>query len=73
MSLPSHESRVLALIEMGLCRDDRALAARFAMFNRVTEAETPPEHMEPSLRLCWTLTAVILAAVLVLGVVAAAL
>ncbi|MER7546724.1 DUF3040 domain-containing protein [Actinomadura sp.] len=74
MSLPLHESRVLALIEMGLCREDRELAARFAMFNRLAAAETPPrrERLEPSRRLCWTLTAVLIASIVALGAIAAA-
>lgn len=74
MSLPLHESRVLALIEMGLCREDRELAALFAAFNRLSEAESPPrpDHL-PSRRLCLAMTAAIVAAVLVLGVIAAAL
>ncbi|XRQ05209.1 DUF3040 domain-containing protein [Actinomadura welshii] len=73
MSLPLHESRVLALIEMGLRRDDRELAERFAMFNQLSAAEAPRrESAEPSVRLCFTLTAAVLVAVLVLGLVAAA-
>ncbi|TDC54889.1 DUF3040 domain-containing protein [Actinomadura sp. KC345] len=68
MSLPLHESRVLALIEMGLCREDRELAERFEMFNRLSA----PPRPEPSLRLCWVLTAAILVAVLVVGAIAAA-
>lgn len=74
MSLPLHESRVLALIEMGLCRDDRELAARFAMFNRLAAAETLPrrERLEPSRRLCWVLTVVLVASVVALGAIAAA-
>ncbi|TDC76111.1 DUF3040 domain-containing protein [Actinomadura sp. 7K507] len=74
MSLPLHESRVLALIEMGLCREDRELAERFEMFNSLTAPKAPPsrERLEPGLRLCWVLTAAILVAILVLGVVAAA-
>ncbi|MEU5994494.1 hypothetical protein ABZ806_36440 [Spirillospora sp. NPDC047418] len=72
MSLPLHESRVLALIEMELCRD-RELAARFAVFNRLSAAETPPrrEHLEPSRRLCWVLTAVLIVSITALGVIAA--
>jgi hypothetical protein len=72
MSLPLHESRVLALIEMELCRD-RELAARFAAFNRLSAAETPPrrEHLEPSRRLCWVLTAVLIVSITALGVIAA--
>ncbi|TDD66007.1 DUF3040 domain-containing protein [Actinomadura darangshiensis] len=74
MSLPLHESRVLALIEMGLCREDRELAARFTMFNRLAAAETPPrrEHLEPSRRLCWVLTAVLVLSIVALGAIAAA-
>lgn len=75
MSLPLHESRVLALIEMSLCREDRELAARFAMFNRLSAGETPPrrEHMEePSRRLCWLMTVLLVVSILVLGAVAAA-
>ncbi|GAA1783563.1 DUF3040 domain-containing protein [Actinomadura chokoriensis] len=74
MSLPLHESRVLALIEMGLCREDRELAARFAVFNRLTAAETPPrrEHLGPSRRLCLVLTAVLIVSVIALGAIAAA-
>ncbi|MFG1851360.1 DUF3040 domain-containing protein [Actinomadura geliboluensis] len=74
MSLPLHESRVLALIEMGLCRDDRELAARFAMFNRLAAGEPPPrrEDLEPNRRLCWILTAVLVVSVAVLGAIAAA-
>ncbi|NKZ07351.1 DUF3040 domain-containing protein [Actinomadura latina] len=74
MSLPLHESRVLALIEMGLCREDRELAARFAMFNRLAAAETLPhrEHLEPSRRLCRLLAVVLIAAIVMLGAVAAA-
>lgn len=74
MSLPLHESRVLALIEMGLCREDRELAARFAMFNRLAAAESPPrrEHLEPSRKLCWALTAVLIVLIAVLGAIAAA-
>ncbi|MGP4021983.1 DUF3040 domain-containing protein [Actinomadura sp. 3N407] len=74
MSLPLHETRVLALIEMSLCREDRELAALFAAFNRLSADETPPrrEHL-PSRRLCLVMTAAIIAAILVLGVIAAAL
>ncbi|CNF72662.1 Protein of uncharacterised function (DUF3040) [Mycobacterium tuberculosis] len=73
MSLPLHESRVLALIEMGLCREDRELAARFAVFNRLTAGETPPrrERLEPSRRLCWVLTVVLIVSLVGLGAVAA--
>ena len=73
MSLPLHESRVLALIEMGLCREDRELAERFEMFDRLS---APPcrERVEPGRRL-WRVTAavvVVLVVVLVAGVIAAA-
>ncbi|MEU9024215.1 DUF3040 domain-containing protein [Actinomadura sp. NPDC048394] len=73
MSLPLHESRVLALIEMGLCKEDHDLAARFAMFNRLAEAETPPgrERVEPSRWTCWIMTAVLLAGMVAVGAVAA--
>lgn len=73
MSLPLHESRVLALIEMDLCREDRELAARFAVFNRLAAAEAPPrgERLEPGRRLGWTLIVVIAGSILVLGVIAA--
>ncbi|MBO2460002.1 DUF3040 domain-containing protein [Actinomadura violacea] len=73
MSLPLHESRVLAVIEMGLCKEDRDLAARFAMFNRLTETETPPgrERLEPSRRTCWIMTAVLLAGMAAIGALAA--
>ncbi|MEU8345439.1 Protein of unknown function [Actinomadura meyerae] len=74
MSLPLHESRVLALIEMGLCRDDRELAARFAMFNRLAAGEPPPcrEDLEPRRRLSWIMAAVVVVSVAVLGAIAAA-
>lgn len=74
MSLPLHESRVLALIEMGLCREDRELAARFAMFNRLSAEEAPPrrERLEPSRRLCWALTIALVASIAALGAIAAA-
>jgi hypothetical protein len=73
MSLPLHESRVLALIEMGLCREDRELAARFAMFNRLSAAETlpPRERLAPSRRLCLVLAVVLIASIVTLGAVAA--
>lgn len=73
MSLPLHESRVLAVIEMGLCRDDHDLAALFAMFNRLTETETAPnrERVEPSRRTCWIMTAILLAGMVAIGAVAA--
>ncbi|KAB2381909.1 DUF3040 domain-containing protein [Actinomadura montaniterrae] len=73
MSLPLHESRVLALIEMGLCKEDHDLAARFAMFNQLAEAETPPgrERAEPSRWTCWIMTAVLLAGMVAVGAIAA--
>ncbi|MDL4815610.1 DUF3040 domain-containing protein [Actinomadura opuntiae] len=72
MSLPLHESRVLAVIEMGLCKQDQELAARFAMFNRLVEAETPPgrERVEPSRWTCWAMTAALLVAMVAIGVLA---
>ncbi|GAA2139487.1 DUF3040 domain-containing protein [Actinomadura napierensis] len=73
MSLPLHESRVLAVIEMGLCKDDHELAALFTMFNRLTEAETPPgrERVEPSRWTCWLMTALLLVGMVAIGVIAA--
>lgn len=74
MSLPLHENRVLTLIEMELCREDRELAARFAIFNRLAAAEAPPhrEHLEPSRRLSWVLTVLLIASITALGALAAA-
>ena len=59
----------------GLCREDRELAARFAMFNRLAAGEGQPhrERLEPSRRVCWGLTAVLVVAIITLGVVTAAL
>lgn len=72
MSLPLHESRVLALIEADLCRADRELAARFGMFNRLTAEAAPPrgEERGHGRRLWRAVTAAVLVAVLVLVTVA---
>lgn len=72
MSLPLHESRVLAVIEMDLCKADHELAARFAMFNRLAEAETPPsrERVEPTRWTCWIMTVLLLVGMVAIGVVA---
>lgn len=72
MSLPLHESRVLALIEADLCRADPELAARFAMFNRLTTEAAPPRREERGhgRRLWRAVTAAVLVAVLVLVTVA---
>lgn len=69
MSLPLHESRVLALIEMDLRRADPDLAERFAMFNRLAERPSAPD---PGRRVCWAVTVAVLAVVVVLGLVAVA-
>ncbi|HEY8482931.1 MAG TPA: DUF3040 domain-containing protein [Spirillospora sp.] len=70
MSLPLHESRVLALIEMELCRDDPELAERFAMFNRLVAR---PSAAASSRRTGRTVTAVVLILVVVLGLLGVAI
>ncbi|MFS2294294.1 MAG: DUF3040 domain-containing protein [Actinomadura sp.] len=72
MSLPLHESRVLALIEADLCRADPELAARFAMFNRLAAEGAPPREEEAGHgRRPWrVVAAAVLVAVLILVMVA---